>query len=113
MNVSPTGANKFLVRGFKNRQSLNNHWKDHGDQYPDFTIEQYEQRALELVESAVDENILGHVDKNGAVIRYDKSTNDFVKGRPLKGIFTMFKPDDGILHYEIRKREDIEHGGKE
>ncbi len=113
MNISAAGENKFIVRGFKNRQALMNHWKDHGAQYPGFTVAQYEQRALELIESAVGENILGHIDKSGAIIRYDKSTNDFVKGRPLKGIFTMFKPDDGILHYETRKKEDIENGGRE
>ena len=49
MNISPTGKNRFLVRGFRNRQALMNHWKDHGEQYPNFTSEQYEQRALELL----------------------------------------------------------------
>ena len=113
MNISANGENKFLVRGFKNRQTLMNHFKDHKEHYPHFTLEQYEQRALKLIESAVGGNILGHIDKSGAVIRYDKSTNDFVKGRPLKGIFTMFKPDEGILYYETRKKEDIENGGSE
>jgi len=55
MNISAHGENKFIVRGFKNRQALMNHWKDHGEQYP----------------------------------------------------------NDGILHYEIRKKEDIENGGSE
>ncbi|MBR7025292.1 MAG: hypothetical protein IKI08_04730 [Selenomonadaceae bacterium] len=113
MIISPSGANKFIVRGFKSKQSLNNHWRDHGEQYPEFTLLQYEQRALELIESPVGGNILGHVDKVGVLIRYDKVTNDFVKGRPIKGIFTMFKPDDGLNYYETRKKEDIEHGGCE
>ena len=112
MNISPNGANKFLVRGFKNRQALLNHWKDHGEQYPNFTAEQYEQRALELIESEVNENILGHIDKTGAIIRYDKTTNDFVKGRPLKGIFTMFKPIDGENYYFRALKGDLEHGGR-
>ena len=37
VKASPTGANKFEVKGFKNKQALNNHWKDHGNQYPGFT----------------------------------------------------------------------------
>ena len=113
MNISPSGENKFLVRGFKNRQKLMNHWHEHGNKYPNFTVQDYENRAIQLIESAVNENILGHTDRTGAIIRYDKTTNDFVKGRPIKGIFTMFKPEEGILYYETRKKEDIEHGGAE
>ena len=116
MIVSPSGANTFIVRGFKNRQKLMNHWQNgrtHRDEYPDFTIEQYVQRALELLEQPVSDNVLGHADKYGHVIRYDKMTNDFAKGHPYKGIVTMFKPDDGINYYETRKKEDIEHGGYE
>ena len=70
MNISATGENKFLVRGFKNRQALMNHWQNgrtHSDEYPYFTMNQYEQRALELIESAVGGNILGHIDKSGAI----------------------------------------------
>ena len=111
--TSPSGANEFIVRGFKSKQSFNNHWRDHGEQYPGFTLEQYEQRALELIEEPVGGNILGHIDKVGVLIRYDKATNDFVKGLPIKGVFTMFKPDDGINYYETRKKEYIDHGGRE
>lgn len=55
MNISATGENKFLVRGFKNRQALINHWQNgrtHSEEYLCFTMEQYEQRALELLEQA-------------------------------------------------------------
>lgn len=113
VKTSPTGANKFEVKGFKNKQALNNHWKDHGNQYPEFTKKQYETRALALVESPVSDSVLGHIDGNGIVVRYDKKTNDFVKGRPSRGIYTMFKPDEGLKYYLERKREDIEHGGSE
>lgn len=113
VRASPNGANIFSVKGFKNKQALNNHWKDHGNQYPGFTKKQYETRALALVESPVSDSVLGHIDGNGIVVRYDKKTNDFVKGRPSRGIYTMFKPDEGLKYYLERKREDIEHGGSE
>ena len=113
MSISPSGANKFLVRGFKNRQKMKNHWKDHSLQYLGFTEEQYENRAISLIESPVDDNILGHIDKSGVIVRYDKNTNDFVKGHPLKGIFTMFKPEAGIEYYFGQKEEDIKNGGSE
>jgi len=84
MTTSPSGANTFIVRGFKNQQKLMNHWQNgrtHRDEYPNFTIGQYVQRALELLEQPVSENILGHADKYGHVICYDKMTNDFAKGQ--------------------------------
>lgn len=115
MNISAHGENKFIVRGFKNRQALMNHWQNgrtHCEEYPDFTMEQYEQRDLELIESAVNENILGHVDKIGYITRYDKKTNDFAKGHPYKGIVTMFKPVDGVNYYFRALKGDLEHGGR-
>ena len=115
MNISPTGKNKFLVRGFKNRQALMNHWQNgrtHSEEYPNFTMEQYEQRAIELLEESTSENILGHADKNGYITRYDKQNNDFAKGNPLKGVVTMFKPIDGENYYFRALKGDLEHGGR-
>ncbi|MBR2214641.1 MAG: hypothetical protein IJ849_02645 [Selenomonadaceae bacterium] len=111
-DVFPTGNNRFLVRGFKSRQKLMNHWREHGFQYLGLTARQYEEKAVALAESAVGGDILGHIDKDGVVIRYDICSNDFVKGRPAKGIFTMFKPSDGIRYYWLQKKEDLEHGGR-
>ena len=109
--ASPLGRNKFAVEGFRSKQSFNNHWKDHKNQYPNFTQEQYKARALNLIESSVGKGILGHVDKDGILTRYDVKENDFAKGKPSKGIYTMFKPDDGIEYYKKMRRIDIERGG--
>ena len=115
MNISATGENKFIVRGFKNRQALLNHWQNgrtHSEEYPGFTMEQYEQRALELLEQATGENILGHINKNNYIARYDKSTNNFAKGHPYRGIVTMFKPTDGENYYLRALKGDLAHGGR-
>lgn len=113
--ISSTGVNRFKVRGFANKQKLNNHWKNgrtHQEEYPGWTMEQYEKRSVELVEKPVGGNIVGHKDKDGQVIRYDKNTNDFVKGHPNKGVRTMFKPVDGEAYYKKQRELDIEHGGE-
>ena len=115
---SPTGANELQVKGFKNKQKLYNHWKNgrtHRDEYLDdgiTTAEQYEKRAVELLEMPVGGNILGHLDKDNQIVRYDKAKNDFVKGSTLKGVKTMFKPKEGYSYYENQRMEDIKHGGK-
>lgn len=113
---SPSGANRLQVRGFASRQKLMNHWKNgrtHQDEYPGFTMEQYVQRAVSLAEMPTGGNILGHVDKDGVIVRYDRKENDFVKASVRKGVRTMFKPDEGEQYYWKRRKEDIEHGGKD
>ena len=114
----PTGANELQVKGFKNKQKLNNHWKNgrtHSDEYlidGIITAEQYEKRAVELLESPVGENICGHIDKDKNIIRYDIAKNDFVKGSITKGVITMYKPQKGRSYYEQQRTEDLKHGGK-
>lgn len=117
---SPKGANSLNNKGFSNKQKLNNHWKNgrtHQEEYAAdgiFTAEQYEQRAVELAESAADDvNVFGHLDKNGFIVRYDINKNDFVKADVNKGVFTLFKPVEGFVYYENQKRGDIKNGGRE
>ena len=105
-SVSATGANKFS-KGFS-KQNLDAHWDgsqkahSHKAEYPGMTRQQYAERALDLVQQPVKGNILGYKNKNGQICRYDKTTNDFVKGRPNEGIATMFKPKDGEEYFKRR-----------
>ncbi len=116
--VSPSGANTLEVRGFANKQKANNHWtngRTHRDEYEVDgikTVEQYEARAVELLESATSETILGHADGHGNIIRYDTEKNDYVKGSPQKGVKTMFKPTEGKAYYESMRKGDLDNGGK-
>ena len=56
--------------------------------------------------------VLGHIDKDGIIVRYDRKENDFVKVNVRKGIVTMFKPRDGEQYYTDQKEADLKHGGK-
>lgn len=115
---SPAGTNILKNPHFRNRQKLNNHFQNgekHIKEYiPDgiTTPEQYEKRAVELLQSATSNTILGHLDKDNHIIRYDTIKNDFVKGSIEKGVFTMFKPEKGKQYYEEQLEEDLKHGGK-
>ena len=108
--ASAKGKNIF-VKGFKNQQALNNHWQNgrtHQKEYADdgiTTKEQYEERALELAESACSDTILGYKNAQNEIVRYDTEKNDFVKGNPNKCIKTMFKPE-----YEEVKAGDKDAG---
>ena len=50
--------------------------------------------------------ILGYKNSLGQIIRYDVDKNDFVKGNPKKGIFTMFKPEKGKKYFDEKLKEE-------
>ena len=90
------------------QKNLDAHWggkSDHSDEYKNWTKEQYFERATKLSRSAVEENILGYKSEDGAIVRYDRLSNDFVKSGN-SGIRTMFKPKRGEAYFYDRMRED-------
>ena len=104
---SAKDANKFRI-GFT-KKTLDEHWggsRDHSSEYPGFTKEEYAKRALELVQMPVGGNILGYMNDKGLIIRYDKETNDFVKGHPKHGIATLFKPKNKEKYYLKQEKEN-------
>lgn len=110
-NISATGANKF-DKGFT-EANLKRHIMKHGSEYPKMTDEEYNEYALKLIQQPTSENVLGYKTANGAVVRYKKETNDFVKGYPETGISTLFKPKNdpkkGYQYYKNQvKKEGIE-----
>ena len=66
---------------------------------------------MKLAEMPVGGDILGHIDKNNQIIRYDCKENDFVKADLNKSIRTLFKPMEGIKYYIKQRKADIHHGG--
>lgn len=113
--VSPGGVNRFAVPDFPSKQKRKNHWNKHKKEYIAEGIdteEKFLNRTRELLESPVGGNVYGHANKEGQVIRYDAKRNDFGKGNPAKGFFTMFKPDEGKAYYDRMRKEDLANGGQ-
>ena len=112
--VRPQGKNTLKHRGFRDKQHLKNHLskRQKNGMYLDCTPEQYQEKAIALLESETSDSILGHVDRDGFIVRYDVKANDFVKGSIARGIKTMYKPDDGADYYFSQREEDIKRGGK-
>ncbi len=110
--ASAKGANEFSVKKFVNKQKLNNHWENgrtHKNEYiPDgiTTKEQYEKRAVELIQMPCGGNIYGYKTKDGKLCRYDAEKNDYVAGRPDKGIYTMFKPELKEEYFKIMLNQE-------
>ena len=107
---APIGKN-LQITGFA-KGNLDRHGEggesDHSEDYSSFTKEQYAQRALELARSPVSEHVLGYMATNGDIVRYDESTNDWVKAARSGRIKTMFKPDKGTRYFE---RQMLKDGG--
>jgi hypothetical protein len=106
-NPSALGANPDLP-GFT-QKNLDVHfggggYSDHSGDYPEFTKEQYAQRAQELVRSPVGGNVVGYLatkgNYKGSVIRYDTVTEDWVRSGKV-GIRTMFKPSEKMVYFEL------------
>lgn len=108
---SASGRNRLQVRGFRSKQKANNHFSKHKKEFSLLgitTADKYVQYAIKLIESPVGKNVLGHVDKNRYVTRYSKTDNVYVKESALKGIFTMYIPQEGALYYNNERRKDEE-----
>ena len=112
---SGTGANPEIP-GFSVR-NLEKHFgsgleSDHCEQYVGFTKEQYAQRAVELARSPVGDGIEGYKSVKGkfagSIVRYDTSTNDWVRAYTASGVATMFKPDEGAEYFEIIAKMEME-----
>lgn len=107
VKVSKTGKNTMIKRDFYNQEVFDSHWAKHGAEYPGFSQSDYLERALNLVESECTPNgIRGYATAMNDIARYDPATNDFVKGHPVNGIKTLFKPKRKAAYYEDKRKEE-------
>jgi len=96
---SPTGANPSIPEMTEATQLRHAKHLQEGKSYDGMTMAEYVQKASQLVRSAVGGDILGFKESDGAIVRYNKATGDFVKGYST-GVATMFKPSSGIKYFE-------------
>lgn len=92
---------------FPTEKSLNGHFKDHGKEFGDITIEEYQKMASDLLSKPTSDKILGYQTELRRV-RYDIDNNIYVLGNPkVHKINTMFKPDLGREYYDGEITKDM------
>ena len=92
---------------FPTEKSLNGHFKDHGKEFGDITIEEYQKMASDLLSKPTSDKILGYQTELRRV-RYDIDNNIYVLGNPkVHKINTMFKPDLGREYYDGEIAKDL------
>ena len=86
---SAKGKNPRPV-GFEHRKTAEWKLKKHGAGYEGLTVEQFEERACDLLEAACENGIDGYLTAEGSVARFDSATGDFAIGFPGNYVKSMF-----------------------
>jgi len=76
-----------------------------GASYPNVSMEEYVRMSGELARLAVGGDILGYKAKDGAIVRYNTATNDWVKAYE-SGVASMYKPKRGLDYFTDTKNSD-------
>ena len=98
---------KWTKAKFPTEKSLNGHFKDHGKEFGDITIEEYQKMVSDLLSKQTSDKILGYQTEHRRV-RYDVENNVYVLGNPkVHKINTMFKPDLGKEYYDGEFKKDM------
>ncbi len=110
-SISPMETIKDRIRWTKSKfpteKSLNGHFKDHGKEFGDITIEDYQKMASDLLSKQTSDKILGYQTEHRRV-RYDINNNIYVLANPKTfKIKTMFKPNLGKEYYDGEFKKDM------
>ena len=69
------------------------------------SMEEYVCKSGKLARSRVEGDIVGYLASDGAIIRYNKTTNDWVKAYNT-GVASMYKPWRGADYFHDTKSDD-------
>lgn len=74
--------------------------------YKDLNEEQYQEKALDLLQSEVGGDIDGYETERGKVVRWNKTTGDYATGIPGERVKTMFPLRGGQARFDKLKQSD-------
>ena len=97
--LSASGANPELPEMTVESQKRHIKHLREGKSYPGMSLEKYVQKSAELARSPIGGDIDGYKAEDGSIVRYNKVTNDWARGRAI-GVVTMFKPDLKEVYFE-------------
>lgn len=104
--ASPTSRAAPSV-GFGSRQKLLEHYKKHGGEFGNISIEEYLRIAQTLRDRQAGATIIEAVRADGVITRFDRETDTFIAFNRDGAIRTCFKPNDGEAYFRRQlKRRD-------
>ena len=89
---------EYVEYYFRSEKQYVDHFKKHGQEFGDITIEEYLQMANDLINSDSD-TLHTKISKDGDYVFYDEATNEFLVLSDDGYIRTFFEPNAGIDYY--------------
>ena len=93
-----------------NKNTLQRHFNDHGQQMGTPTKESYNARAVTFANTVDRKNCVSFVDKNSSTYKYNKKTNEMAIIKDNGVVITYYKPKDGYNYYLKQKKEKDKYG---
>jgi pyocin large subunit-like protein len=92
--------------GFASREKLEQHYRKHGAEFGDISMEEYLRHAQHLRDRPAGGSVIEYVRDNGIASRFDRETGTFIAFNRDKTIRTCFKPNDGEAYFHRQKNKE-------
>ena len=104
---SITGKNTFGT-GFKGQSGAKHLGKRQREgHYKDLTEEQYQAKALDLLQQEVGGDVDGFETEQGDIVRWSRVTNDYAVGKPGEMVRSMYPLRGGEERFnKLRERDE-------
>ncbi|MGB8840196.1 MAG: hypothetical protein WCC64_03915, partial [Aliidongia sp.] len=93
------GEDAANTGGFGNEAQFLDHYARHGSDFRALTPNEYAQQAGRLLNGPAGPTTLEMVRRNGDIVRYDPTTDEFGVVKPDGTIRTFYKPDPAVHGY--------------
>ena len=84
---------------------VDKHYEKHANEFSDIDKETYINNAKKLLNSNINDTILGFANDKGFRFKYDSKNNEFATCKPSGVIETYFKPKNGKEYWEEQVKE--------
>ena len=96
--------------GFHSRERLTEHYRKHGSEFGDVSMEEYLRLAQALRDRPAGGEVVEAVREDGVITRFDRASGAFLAFDSDRTIRTFFKPHDGEAYF--RRQLGREHGAR-
>lgn len=105
--VQPSSARSVSSVGFASRERLLEHYRKHGNEFGNISVEEYLRTAQNLRDDSLGSRIAEAVRADGVITRFDRDTGTFIAFNRDGVIRTCFRPNDGEAYFRRQlKRRD-------
>jgi hypothetical protein len=86
--------------GFTSRRSLDEHWRKHGAEFGNPTLEEYLAMAQDLRDAPLSKRVIEAPQSNGSIARFDRQSGAFMAFNDDLTIRTYFRPNGGESYFQ-------------